>query len=182
MNYYTIPFIVHLNPEYITRTALEPLLKYLLQSLNMNQIIAWLLLLAFSTFDNVVSYIAVTQKGTHELNPLIANLVETYPLLYFLCIPLTLIGMYLLHLLIRISLFKILEKRYHPDRKVLSNAIATGMVIYWGIGCSSFNILYLLGVHGITVSIWLFTSLIGFLLGILYAYLYLKKALITTRS
>jgi hypothetical protein len=63
--------------------------------------VSWILLTAYFVFDNVVSYVAVTRMGGREANLVIAPLVETYPLMYFLCIPAELIGAYLIVLLLR---------------------------------------------------------------------------------
>ncbi len=62
--------------------------------------VSWILLTLYFTFDNVVSYWAVTRMGGRELNSVIAPWVETYPLLYFLAIPAELIGAYLIVLLL----------------------------------------------------------------------------------
>lgn len=93
--------------------------------------VSWLLLTLFFIFDNVVSYLAVTRMGGRELNTIIAPLVETYPFLYFLCIPAELIGAYLLVLLLRKWI----------DEKI----VLTAAVIYWPIANSSLNLLFLLG-------------------------------------
>ncbi|OGG35220.1 hypothetical protein A2363_02195 [Candidatus Gottesmanbacteria bacterium RIFOXYB1_FULL_47_11] len=93
--------------------------------------VSWILLTLYFIFDSVVSYVAVTRMGGRELNSVIAPFVENYPLLYFLCIPLELIGAYFIVLLLR---------RWFDEKIILTSA-----AIYWPIANSSMNLLFLLG-------------------------------------
>lgn len=96
--------------------------------------VSWMLLTLYFVFDSFVSYWGVTQMGGRELNSVIAPFVEKYPLLYFLCVPAELIGVYLFVLLLRKWI----------DEKIVLTAAA----IYWPIANSSMNLLFLLGFRG----------------------------------
>ena len=118
--------------------------------------VSWILLTLYFVFDNVVSYVAVTRMGGREANLVIAPLVETYPLLYFLCIPAELIGAYLIVALLRKWI----------DEKI----ILTAAVIYWPIANSSLNLLFLLGFRG-QGYLWGASTTIGIAVALLYVLL-----------
>lgn len=115
--------------------------------------VSWTLLTAYFFFDNVVSYVAVTRMGGREANLLIAPWVETYPLLYFLCIPAELVGAYCIVSLLRKWI----------DEKI----ILTAAVIYWPIANSSLNLLFVLGFRHLGYLCGTFT-LVGFLVALSY--------------
>jgi hypothetical protein len=118
--------------------------------------VSWTLLTLYFVFDNVVSYIAVTRMGGREVNTVIAPLVETYPLLYFLCVPAELIGAYFVVSLLR---------RWIDEKIVL-----TAAAIYWPIANSSLNLLFLLGFRHLGY-LWGMFTLIGFAVALIYGLL-----------
>lgn len=126
--------------------------------------ISWILLNLYFIFDNVVSYVAVTRMGGREANLVIAPLMETYPFLYFLCIPAELIGAYLIVSLLR--------------RWINEKIVLTAAVIYWLIANSSLNLLFLLGFRHVGY-LWGTFTLIGFAVALTYGlsslYLISKK-------
>lgn len=126
--------------------------------------ISWILLNLYFIFDNVVSYVAVTRMGGREANLVIAPLMETYPFLYFLCIPAELIGAYLIVSLLR--------------RWINEKIVLTAAVIYWPIANSSLNLLFLLGFRHVGY-LWGTFTLIGFAVALTYGlsslYLISKK-------
>lgn len=115
--------------------------------------VSWVLLTAFFIFDCIVSYVAVTTMGGRELNSVIAPFVEKYPLLYFLCVPLELLGGYII--------IKILRK--WTDEKIL----LTATVIYWPIANSSMNLLFILGFRHMGF-LWLPLTVIGIAIALSY--------------
>lgn len=128
--------------------------------------ISWALLTLLFTFDNFLSYFAISYFGGREANLAIAYWVEKYPLLYFLCIPLTIFIMYIIfRILLKIALW-IFKKR--EVKKVLIERIILGsMVIYWAVANSSLNIAFLIG-HRQPASMWALTSAAGILLALSY--------------
>lgn len=118
--------------------------------------VSWSLLTLYFVFDSIVSYWAVTKMGGIELNTVIAPFVEKYPPLYFLCIPLELIGAYLLVLLLRKWI----------DEKI----VLTAAVIYWPIANSSLNLLFLLGFRHIGY-LWGHLTAIGIVVVLMYGLL-----------
>ncbi len=129
--------------------------------------VSWMLLTLYFIFDNVVSYWAVTRMGGWELNSVIAPFVETYPLLYFLCIPAEIIGMYLIVLLIREAVAVAMRQRKFAEKAVIERIILTSIVIYWPIANSSLNLLFLLGFR-VQGYLWGPLTSIGFAIALMY--------------
>lgn len=119
---------------------------------------AWVLLIILFIFDNVVSYFAIKYWGGHEGNFLIAFIVEKYPLLYFLCIPLEIVIVFLIIWTIEQVLLKIFKKWQNRD-EVLERIILWITVIYWAVANSSMNLFFLIGLR-LPVKVWLFTSIL----------------------
>ena len=119
--------------------------------------LSYILLTLFFTFDAVLSYFAVTRMGGHEANLVIAPYVEKYPPLYFLSIPVLVIGLFAIMWLIRKLLPKI------SDRVVL-----TSFVIYWAFGNSSLNLAFLIGLRHTAFNNWSTMSVVGIFLGLIY--------------
>lgn len=125
---------------------------------------SWILLTLLFVFDNLLSYWAIVYRGAHEANLSIAWLVEKYPLLYFLCIPLTLILIYVLDKFFVMLVKKIFKK---VKEEVAERVILASIVFYWAIGNSSFNLFYLLGWH-LPGKYWFPTTMITLVLAVIY--------------
>ncbi len=128
--------------------------------------ISWLILILLFIFDNIVSYIAVTQMHGREANHAIAFIVEKYPILYFFCIPGQIIIMYFIVL----GLTKLANKLFNKSKTKpggFKNIILTSMVIYWVIGNSFMNFMFIIG-HRLSIPIWYKLSLAGILLALIY--------------
>lgn len=124
---------------------------------------SWFLLILFFTFDNFFSYYAVTRLGGHEANLVIAPIVEKYPLLYFLCIPLQTIVIYwIIKFLVWLS-----SKIFHQSKKFFEPIIPAALTIYWLVGNTSMNLAFFLG-HRQPAINWLYTTIIGVLLSLVY--------------
>jgi hypothetical protein len=120
--------------------------------------ISWLILISFFTFDNFVSYWAITQKGGKEANLFIAPIVEKYPLLYFLCIPGTILAVFIIVLLIKKIAVKILKKR-KIEETILEKITLTSTVIFWAFGNSLPNLIFILGFRISYQSVWILNNL-----------------------
>lgn len=128
--------------------------------------ISWIILILFFIFDNIVSYIAITRMNGKEANLAIAFIVEKYPLLYFLCIPLQIPLIYFIIL----GLTKLAKKLFNKLRikeKTFEKITLTSMVIYWAIGNSFMNLSFILG-HRLSIPIWYKLSAIGIFSAIIY--------------
>jgi hypothetical protein len=136
--------------------------------------ISWRLLIFLFIFDNFFSYYAITQLQGREANLLIAYWVETYPWLYFFCIPATILIMYYIVLLIKKTSAKILTRRGLKDEGLIERIILSSAVIYWAIGNSSLNLAFLSGFRQ-PAKRWIFTSVIGILLAVAYAIFILQS-------
>lgn len=124
-------------------------------------------------FDNIVSYWAVVYRGAHEADLAIAWLVEKYPLLYFLCIPLTLILIYVLDKFFVMLAGKLFKK---VKKDVAERVILTSIVFYWAVGNSSFNFFYLIGWH-LPGRFWFPTTMIMLVLAVIYTLNKLKRGI-----
>lgn len=127
---------------------------------------SWLLLTSLFVFDNIVSYFAIARWGGHEGNLIIAPLVEKYPLLYFLAIPVTLaIMLAIVRVILVVSMY--ILRTWKVNRGVIERIVLTSVVIYWAVGNSSMNLFFLIG-HRQKLYVWGLTSLMGVLLGFVY--------------
>lgn len=132
----------------------------------LNKKTSWSLLILLFIFDNVVSYFAVTRFGGHELNLLLAGIVEKYPYVYFLCIPAEILIMFIIIWIIKMLLMKIFKKWIQRE-EILERITIQALVIYWAIGNSALNLLFLVGLR-LPPMTWLATSLIGILVSTIY--------------
>lgn len=135
---------------------------------------SWILLILLFIFDNVLSYYAISYLGAHELNLLIAFLVEKYPLLYFICIPVQILLMFFIVWVIKKIVIRVL-KGWNLKEEILERVILQGFVIYWILGNSSMNLFFLAGLHELPANVWLLTSLMGVFLALTYTLLILYK-------
>lgn len=141
---------------------------------------SWLLLAILFTFDNIISYWAIAYKGGHEGNLLIAGVVEKYPLLYFLCIPLTLVIMLGIAWLIEKTATFILKKLNIKNLSDLRKIIVGAMVVYWVIANSSINAVFLTGyrieIEVFTKIIWPLVTGVGILAAFAYSIFLLNQS------
>lgn len=126
---------------------------------------SWTLLILLFIFDNFFSYHAITNLNGREANLAIAALVETYPWLYFLCIPATILIMAVIVLVIKKICMVILKERVAED--ILERIILGSLVIYWAIGNSSLNLAFLLG-HRQSIQVWGVATVVGVISGLVY--------------
>jgi len=134
---------------------------------------SWLLLVAMYIFDDVFSYYAVTHLGGREANLAIAFMVEKYPLLYFLCIPVQTVIVYFIVLGIKKMAVKVLKKWELKGEETIERIILTATVFYWAIGNSFMNLSFLLGHRLSGRSAWKTTSLVGIVTAFLYSFIVL---------
>ena len=138
----------------------------------LNKKILWTILFAFLCFDPIFSYIAITKFNLKEAYPLAAYFVHGIsPLFYFVFIPVSMVGIYLLVKLAGWLAVKT-EKNPKPDTREVSERIAlTSIVIAWGIGVTSANLFVLInGMKPVlTRGIWRYWMVVGVLLGVAYA-------------
>ena len=137
--------------------------------------VSWILLTLYFVFDNVVSYIAVMRMGGREVNLVIAPLVETYPFLYFLCIPAEIIVIYLIVLLLREATAFVMRHWKFYDKAVTERIILTSIVIFWPIANSSLNLMFLFGFRG-QGYLWVTFTAIGFAVALTYGLLSLYQS------
>ena len=136
--------------------------------------VSWVLLTIYFVFDNVVSYWAIKWMGGREANLVIAPLVETYPLLYFLCIPAEIIGIYLIVLLLWEVTTAVMRHWKFYDKAVIERIILTAIVIHWPIANSSFNLAFILGFRHLGY-LWRTFTLVGFVVALSYMLLSLIR-------
>jgi len=129
---------------------------------------AWIILISLFVFDNFFSYYAITRLDGREANLAIAQIVETYPVLYFVCIPLTILIMYGLMLFFRKLFLGVFTKYQIKDISVQSRIILTAFVIYWAIGNSLMNFIFLLG-RRLSIPFWGLFSLVAIILASAYS-------------
>ena len=138
----------------------------------LNKKILWTILFAFLCFDNIFSYIAITKFNLKEGYPLAAYLVhEISPLFYFVFIPVSMVGIYLLVKATGWLAVKT-EKNPKPDTREVSERIAlTSIVIAWGIGITSANLFVLINeMRPVLIGIWRYWMAVGVLLALAYIF------------
>lgn len=138
-----------------------------------NKKILWLFLIILFTFDDIFSYYAIKYLHGKEANLLIARFVEQYPLLYFLLIPITVLIVYLIYYIIKCIVLVILKKYF--KKKIIERVVLGGLVVYWFIGNSSVNIIFLFGYR--INNMWSRTMILGLLMAVFYAAVMLYKEL-----
>lgn len=126
---------------------------------------SFIFLFLLFTFDAVVSYWGVVYKEGREVNLLIAYLVEKYPPLYFVTIPLLIIfAIVFTQIVTRMASYFIKK----VNIGTLNRIINTALVLYWFVGNSSTNLIFLAGYR--VPNLWFVTTLIAIPLTLLYTY------------
>lgn len=133
--------------------------------------ISWILLTLLFTFDAVLSYWAVVYRGAHEADPVIKAVVERYPLLYFLTIPALVPIMYLGYKGLALLAKKIFPK---ASKGKIEKTILTALVLYWVLGNSSINLLFLIGLRQ-PAEVWYLTTTLALIPASIYTYIALQK-------
>jgi len=138
----------------------------------LNKKILWTILLVFLCFDNIFSYIAITKFNLKEGYPLGAYFVHGIsPLFYFVFIPVSIVGIYLL---VKVTgwLAVKTEKNPKPDTREVSERIGlTSIVIAWGIGVTSANLFVLINeMRPVLIGIWRYWMAVGVLLALAYIF------------
>ncbi len=132
----------------------------------------WIIFAILVTFDNVFSYIAIVYHGMREANPITAFFVSITPLAYFILIPVSLLFCYsLIKVLTFFSMKK--EKIRKPEKREIIEMIErialTCVILAWGIGATSFNLITLLrGFSPLRIN-WKLVTLSGVILALAYA-------------
>lgn len=133
--------------------------------------ISWFLLVCLFTFDAVFSYWAVVYRNAHEANPAIKSIVETYPLLYFVTIP----GLVLIMYPVSRGLTALARKLFNKiDDEIAEKIVLTALVIYWILGNSSINFLFLAGRRQ-SAQVWYLTAVVAIIPTLIYSLSILKK-------
>ena len=131
--------------------------------------ILWGLFLAFVSFDNIFSYLAIVNRGMREFNPIVAFFVSINPIYYFISIPLSFSAAYCL---IKFSswLGEKFEKSKAYTRESLERLSLTCLVIGWGIGVTLFNaVTFVRGFSPLRID-WRIFLVTGAALAIFYAF------------
>lgn len=135
--------------------------------------ISWILFLSLIAFDNFVSYWAVKYRSAKEMNLLIAPIVEKYPISYFILIPILMVIMYgVVNLVTRFA--SKTKELSHISKKLIRRLVINSLVIYWAIGNSSLNLLFILGYRQPPIS-WIYTTIIAVIVVGVYITLMLKS-------
>ena len=133
--------------------------------------LSWFLLISLFAFDAVFSYWAVVYKSAHEANPAIKSIVEAYPLLYFVTVPALIPIMYLIYK----GLFLFANKLFAKvEKEILEKVVLTALVIYWILGNSSVNFMFLFG-HRQPAYVWYLTATLAIIPALVYTLLVLRK-------
>lgn len=133
--------------------------------------ISWFLLTSLFAFDAILSYWAVVYRSAHEANPVIKTIVETYPLLYFLTIPALVLIMYLIYRGLSLLAHKIFLQ---ASQGTIERVILTALVLYWILGNSSINFLFLIGLRQ-PAWVWYLTTTLALIPASIYSYFLLRK-------
>jgi len=137
----------------------------------MSKKLSWFFLISLFTFDAVFSYWAVVYRNAHEANPAIKSIVEAYPLLYFVTIPGLIVIMYLIYK----GLFLLAKKLFKKvNKEVAEKVVLTALVIYWILGNSSVNFMFLFG-HRQPAYVWYSTAILAIIPTTIYSIIILKR-------
>ena len=124
-----------------------------------------ILFVSLITFDSFVSYWAVKYRGAKEMDLLISPIVEKYPLSYFIFIPILIVIMHLVVNMITHFAAKTNELSIIP-KKLIRRLVLSSLALYWAIGNSSLNLLFILGYRQPPIS-WMYTTITAiFVVGI----------------
>jgi hypothetical protein len=129
--------------------------------------VSWILLAILFIFDSVVSYWAVVYRHGKEVDLLVAPLVEKYPILYFPIIPVLFIIIFIIEKIITYITINIFQKWKFSEYDIIERIILEAIVIYWTVGNSSGNLIFLLGFR--VRYIWMMTTLIALPITLVYA-------------
>ena len=133
--------------------------------------LSWFFLISLFTFDAVFSYWAVVYQNAHEANPAIKSVVEAYPLLYFLTIPALVPIMYSIYKGLSLLASKLFKK---VNQEIIEKVVLTALVIYWILGNSSINFMFLFG-HRQPAYVWYSTAVLAIIPALGYSLLVIKK-------
>ena len=103
--------------------------------------ILWGALVVLVSFDNIYSYLAITQHGMREWNPVAAYFVSITPLYYFPSILLSLGVFYAIVKFLGWLGSKDEKKNKQMIKEFVENMVLTAMVIGWGLTATLFNFL-----------------------------------------
>ena len=137
----------------------------------MSKKLSWFLLISLFTFDAVFSYWAVVYRNAHEANPAIKSIVEAYPLLYFVTVPALILIMFLIGRGLEFLAHKLFTK---VDKEIIEKVVLTALVIYWILGNSSVNFMFLFG-HRQPAYVWYTTAILATIPASIYSVLTLRK-------
>ena len=141
------------------------------QRMTFSKKLSWFFLISLFSFDAVFSYWAVVFRNAHEANPAIKTIVETYPLLYFLTVPALIPIMYLIYK----GLFLLANKLFKKvNKEITEKVVLTALVIYWILGNSSVNFLFLAGYRQ-PAYVWYSTAVLAIIPTLVYSLIVLNK-------
>ena len=103
--------------------------------------ILWGILAGLVSFDNIYSYLAITQHGMREWNPVAAYFVNITPLYYFPSILLSLGVFYAIVKFLGWLSSKDEKKNKQMIKEFVENMALTAIVIGWGLTATLFNFL-----------------------------------------
>lgn len=132
---------------------------------------SWFLLASLFTFDAIISYWAIVYRSAHEANPVIKVIVEKYPLLYFLTIPALVLIIYLGYKGLCLLANKIFSG---ASKDKIEKVILSALVMYWILGNSSINFLFLFGLRQ-PAWVWYLTTSLALIPASFYSYFLLRK-------
>lgn len=133
--------------------------------------LSWFFLTSLFTFDAVFSYWAVVYRSAHEANPAIKTIVETYPLLYFVTIPALVPIMYLIYKGLALLASKFFKS---ASKEITEKVVLTALVIYWILGNSSVNFLFLAG-HRQPAYVWYLTAILAVIPALIYSVIVIRN-------
>ncbi len=128
---------------------------------------SWILLSLLFLFDAIVSYWGVVYMHGREADLLIASVVEKYPILYFPLAPVLVGIIYVLEKSITKGAAIFILKRWRfTDENILERILLSAIVLYWAVGNSSDNMIFILGYR--ISDIWVRTALVAIPITLLY--------------
>ena len=138
--------------------------------------ISFILLSLLVTFDDLFSYIAIVYWGKHEAHPLSRYFIEISPLFYFVFIPITLLGFYLITKVAGWLAVRTRKVINLGKREIYERIILTTILIAWGVGNTSWNFGYLLLGRSSFPFDWRILEAIGVGLALVYAFYMSRQA------
>ena len=101
--------------------------------------ILWGILAVLVSFDNIYSYLAITQRGMREWNPIAGFFVGINPLYYFFSIPLSLGVFYFIVKALGWYSYKTEKSKKDLVKEFTERLALTGIVIGWGLVATFYN-------------------------------------------